>query len=241
MAATEENKIKQDASTSNLPGLDQQSENVNKKKKKKRRKSNASNRNNTEISNNNSVPKEKASVNSQPDTVDLTKEKENKKSVYIVGDSIIKGLKWWKMARGDTKVHMKCFPGATVEDMESYALPTVRKNPDEIIVHIGTNDLRNCTPRQVADSIVNLTENISQNSNARVTISGIVPRSDDDALNSKVTESNKILKTFAGNRSWSFIDNSRINSSLLSKSGLHLNEKGNAALAKNIMNYLYSA
>ena len=42
---------------------------------------------------------------------------------------MIKGLKPWKMSN--------------TEDMESYMLPSLRTEPDEIIVHIGTNDVHN--------------------------------------------------------------------------------------------------
>ena len=65
---------------------------------------------------------------------------------------------------------MRCFPGATVSDMESYAISTVRTDPSEIILHVGTNDLRNRSPREVAEDIINLCEDISQNTTASVTI-----------------------------------------------------------------------
>lgn len=151
-----------------------------------------------------------------------------------------KGLQWWEMSRSDTKVHCKYFPGAPVEDMEVYAIPTVRKDPDEIIIHVGTNYLNNQSPKQIAECVVLLADDISQNSSAQLTISGIIYRSDETMLNNKITESNKILKKFATNRRWGFIDNSNLDSSLLNNSGLHLNNKGNCAFARNITNHLYT-
>ena len=126
---------------------------------------------------------------------------------------------------------MKCFPGSTVEDMESYMLPSLRSDPDEVILHIGTNDLPNNSPRRVA-------EIIAQNSTACVTISGNVQRKDDPTMKSKVTEANKIIKLFAGNRGWGFIDNSKISSSTLNHNGLYLNRVGSSALAKNMLSHL---
>ena len=66
-------------------------------------------------------------------------------------------------------------------------------------------------------------------------------RRDDPTLTSKVTETNKILKTFTGNRTWGFIDNSKIGTSILNKSCLHLNESGSSALAKNIMHHIHNS
>ena len=43
---------------------------------------------------------------------------------------------------------MKDFPGARVRCMQVYVRPTLRKNPDHIIIHIGTNDLASNTPLQ---------------------------------------------------------------------------------------------
>ena len=68
------------------------------------------------------------SSNSRPGT-SLNRQSEQQDSdnrVVILGDSTVKGLQWWKMSKNNTKVQMKCFPGATVSDMESYAIPTVR-------------------------------------------------------------------------------------------------------------------
>ena len=54
----------------------------------------------------------------------------------------------------------------------------------------------------------------------------------------KVTERNRIIKLFVSGRDLSFIDNSKIGSSMLNSSGLHLSQKGGAALAKNILNHI---
>ena len=43
---------------------------------------------------------------------------------------------------------MKDFPGARVRCMQVYVRPTLRKNPDHTIIHIGTNDLASNTPLQ---------------------------------------------------------------------------------------------
>ncbi len=51
---------------------------------------------------------------------------------------------------------MKSFAGATIEDMGDYLKPVIRKEPESIILHVGTNDLKSLSPKQVAEGIANL-------------------------------------------------------------------------------------
>ena len=59
---------------------------------------------------------------------------------------------------------IKSFSGARVEDMEDYLKPLIRKEPDELILHMGTNNIRDDDPREVAEGIVNVAFQIEQNS-----------------------------------------------------------------------------
>ena len=63
----------------------------------------------------------------------------------IAGDSIIQHIRGWSISRSN-KVVVKSFPGATIEDMEDFVKPLLRKKPDNVVLHIGTNDL-NCACR----------------------------------------------------------------------------------------------
>ena len=54
------------------------------------------------------------------------------------------------------------FSGARFADMEDYLRPLLRKEPDEIILHVGTNNIRNENPRSVAEGIVNVVTQIQQ-------------------------------------------------------------------------------
>lgn len=68
----------------------------------------------------------------------------------IAGDSIIQRLPGWKLSKLQ-KVVVKSFSGATVQDMEDYIKPITKNEPDNIILHIGTNNLKSQeTPRQIA-------------------------------------------------------------------------------------------
>ncbi len=87
-------------------------------------------------------------------------------NIAIVGDSIVGGVKRRDMNR-ETKgnpVTIKTFRGATVDEMESYIIPTIKKQPDGLIVHCGTNNLRHDEPEVIASKILNLaTESKKEN------------------------------------------------------------------------------
>ena len=172
---------------------------------------------------------------------DPTNQSEKRKEVFIVGDSILKNLQGRKISRS-AKVKVSSFPGCTTMDMRDHIKPILRRNPDAIVMHVGTNSLRSsASVRDCAEEIVNLATMISNESSADLAISGIIPRSDDEVLAVKVSGVNKILKTFCSQNGWGFVDHSNISPEHdLNRSGLHLNTKGTARLATNFINYLRS-
>ena len=64
----------------------------------------------------------------------------------ILGDSLVKDIKDWELFDESNKVVTKYFSGASMSDMKSYLLPTKSSNPENIVLHCGTNDLKkeNC-------------------------------------------------------------------------------------------------
>ncbi|CAB4038575.1 Hypothetical predicted protein, partial [Paramuricea clavata] len=46
-----------------------------------------------------------------------------------------------KIIRGSTgkQIIVKIFPGATTEDMKYYVKPTLERNPELVVLHVGTN------------------------------------------------------------------------------------------------------
>ena len=44
------------------------------------------------------------------------------------------------------KINIKTFPEAKIEDMEHYVKPTLSTQPDEIILHVGTSNLKDDNP-----------------------------------------------------------------------------------------------
>ena len=66
------------------------------------------------------------------------------REVFLVGDSILKNLQGRKMSN-IAKVKISSFPGCSTQDMRDHIRPILRKNPDEIVLHVGTNSLRSST------------------------------------------------------------------------------------------------
>ena len=94
-----------------------------------------------------------AGRNAEATSVPTKSEKD--RITVAVGDSIIKNLQGRKLAKAIGHwVVVKAFPGATIHDMKSHIIPTVERCPDQICLHIGTNDLRSKEPNVVADGIV---------------------------------------------------------------------------------------
>ncbi|XP_068738010.1 uncharacterized protein [Montipora capricornis] len=158
----------------------------------------------------------------------------DRKPVTVVcGDSIVQNVRGWKLSRSN-KVVVKSFSGATTSDMEDYLKPITRKCPESLILHVGTNDLLSIqTPQQIAESIVNLADQIESDSpETLVSISAICVRKEDE-LWKKATEINKLLKSACEVQCESRIDDF-ISPILPSSRGFKLANLNVASLVKHI-------
>ena len=168
------------------------------------------------------------------------KKKTNKRSITIIGDSIIKEVKPFKMRNlllKNEKVYVKSFSGATVDCMNYHVKPSLKFNPNLIILNTGTNDLRsNKSSDQIAEEIVELARSIKSDV-TEIAVSGIVPRNDE--LHMKGLDVNEMLKQKLSRCNIPYIDNENIDPKRhLNNSGLHLNYKGTSILANNFINYI---
>ena len=64
-------------------------------------------------------------------------------NIAVVGDSIIKQVKPNHIRNyGNIKAHVKSFPSAKTSPVHHHVQPSLDYNPDAIVLHCGTNDLR---------------------------------------------------------------------------------------------------
>ena len=72
----------------------------------------------------------------------------------IVDDSMWPGIDKRRISKRDRKVKIKKFPGATVDDMYDYVKPMLKKCPDNIILHVGTNNTVNESSKEVLGKLL---------------------------------------------------------------------------------------
>ena len=104
----------------------------------------------------------------------------NRKKTLIVGDSIIKNIEGWRLnKRMKSSVAVKSIPGATTKGMKHHIKGCLQNNsPDSIILHVGTNNLKN--KESVEDIANDITDNaiFIRNEESNVFVSGLTVRND---------------------------------------------------------------
>ena len=135
------------------------------------------------------------------------------------------------------RIYIKSFSGSTIDCMKDYIKPSLKYDPDAIIIHIGTNDLRTeKEPTQIADEIINLALAVKTDEN-EVSTSAILPRNDE--LDDKGKMVNDVLKIKCSKYAIGFMSNSNFIPNLhLNSNRLHLNFKGTTTLAKNLLDHI---
>ena len=157
-------------------------------------------------------------------------------NVAILGDSILNNIE----SRGISKsgnVQVSSFPGATSDDLRHHVKPTINREVDVIILHIGSNDLT-----KGGDTITNIQhviDNVKKKSSfTKIAISSLLIRKDKHNMENLVNELNIKLKSLSEENLIDYIDNSNIDDSCLGVKKVHPNKKGKAYLANNFKRYI---
>ena len=166
------------------------------------------------------------------------KGQQRKSTVIIAGDSIVKNLNGWMMSRAK-RVKVHSFSGATTTEMKHFIKPLVQRKPSEIILLVGTNDVDIHSTEEVADNIIKLTDDIKKEG-IRCTVSSLVVRADSELLKSAVIDVNNVLRDSLP-QDVNFVEHSNITNYHLNNSRLHLNRRGDAALAHNFIQHIRSS
>ena len=116
--------------------------------------------------------------------------------------------------------------------MQDYGRPSLRENPDHIIIHVGTNDLAlNTAAKKVAESIIDLASTLKSDS-CSIAISSITVRN--DKHRNKVAQVNRSLKRLYQEKNFELINHENTSTERhLNGSKLHLNKRGTAILSNN--------
>lgn len=156
-----------------------------------------------------------------------------------MGDSVISRLEGWRMSDKQSKVVIRSFSGAKVDDFHHHSIPTLETKPSRIILHVGTNNVKDENPSDVAEKIVKLCEFIEQKSpKTKIAVLELTPRNDSKKASIASEEINKILRSFSRSRDWQMIPHPDMNLSSLNSRGIHLNTRGTSLLARDFKSYI---
>ena len=134
---------------------------------------------------------------------------------------------------------VRAFPGDTTQDLLDDVKPITRKNPDQIIVHFGTNDVTNGidTKGKIQGTVDYIRQSTPE---TKLAISLCTLRKDKPGINEKIKETNNLIKEMCRKNNIHWIDNGNIDESCLGRGKLHLNKKGLSYLANNLKNFIDS-
>ena len=80
--------------------------------------------------------------------------------------------------------------------MDDFINPILGKKPDQLVLHIGTNDLRRAESQVVAHGVINLAHKIEEQCpGIDIIVSEILTRTDVKGLSDRVSETNRLIKT----------------------------------------------
>ena len=129
--------------------------------------------------------------------------------------------------------------GAISEDLVNHIRPTLRRKPDVIAKHIGTNDITNDDCSSLQTNLGKIRELVTELSpSTKIVLSSIILRHDKSNINVKVNRRNEIIKQFCKTNNLDLIDNSNIkDQKFYGKKKLHLNDTGKSLLANNFIKY----
>ena len=177
------------------------------------------------------VELEVSNKNNNPDNNTDAKEWKPGTSL-IVGDSMIAGLREAQLSR-NRKVIVRFFLRAKMKDFYYYLVPLLKKKPDNIIIHFGTNDAPYKNEDEIYKELKSIKDFINKrHPSCKVYISAPILRLDNKNANSILKKYVDKLKVVEEK---SVILHDNILSSHLNKGGLHLNSYGTIKLAENFI------
>ena len=135
------------------------------------------------------------------------------------------------------KVKIRKYPGASSIDILDHIKPSLRKAPEQIIIHAGTNDISNNTNYlKNVKKIVKLVKETCKDT--KLSFSSVICCTDVKD-NSGTISTNSHLENYCKQRNVGFINNGNIKKSDLNSKRLHLHERGRSKLAKNLFDFVY--
>ena len=185
----------------------------------------------------NLLSREKTALSKESKKTENKMHGKDQKNISIIGNSMIKNITGTEISR-ENIVEMRPHPGATTIDICDYIKPELRRKPDVVIVHCGTNDIPNNinTVKKIKKLVKEIEENNHENI-PQVVISSIIKRYDQD-YHEKIQSINDKLQRFCTSKGLSFNFNNNTDKSCLKKGKVRLNRRGSSFLANNFKKFV---
>ena len=161
-------------------------------------------------------------------------EKWPKNTVLIMSDSMMNQLEGSRLSK-DFNVKVKAIGGCTIERMFSEINPMLQKEPDYIILNVGTNDSQRKSADQIVNELMKLKRYI-ENILPKCVVILSKPMMRTDIPNANLTI--RYVNSKLNNLGILLLDNDNICEHHLGKKGHHLNRHGTSRLALNIISLL---
>ncbi len=114
---------------------------------------------------------------------------------------------------------------------------TGKTDSDVVIIHVGTNDLKNSKPEELSTGILTALKKIQENNpDAKIAYSSIFRRKDE--LNKLAMSVNKQIAEKLMLNGFDLIENENILYSNLAQDGLHINTGGARKFASNLSRFI---
>ena len=98
---------------------------------------------------------------------------------------MVNGIDEKQLSKKHGNVKVFHFSGARIEDIDQYIIPIIKKQPDYLILHVGTNDTITNTSEKIFDDLLILKSNISKQlaTSCRIVLSKPIIRHDNGKAN----------------------------------------------------------
>ena len=129
-------------------------------------------------------------------------------------------------------------PGASTHDLIDYVKLAMRKKPNTMVIHTGTNDIQQkINTTKMVKKLVKVMKEIDSEKETKIIFSGLIQRDDHD-FRDQIEEVNGKLERYCESKGYRFVENSNIDGGFLNCSKLDRNQKGAALFSRNIANVL---
>ena len=104
----------------------------------------------------------------------------SKNTILIAGTSMIDGINEKRISTNFKSIKVRCFSGATIDDMYFNLISWSREKPAALVLHVGASNSSNETSFQIYDKLLSLVHFVKENSpNCDVVLSSSINRLDD--------------------------------------------------------------